>query len=134
MKKLTTSKIICSKCKTTKKTAKKQMEKLIGAFGSLENVHKKYHCIECRRKYNVRRDGRVKPIVKKRVPKKTWEGGIPDWMKNIVGRAEKTEVGPTMSWRKPESVSSNQWNKALKSTIGYGKKKGILVPTKLTKQ
>lgn len=129
MKKLTTSKIICSKCKTVKKTQKKQMNKLISVFGSLENVHAKYHCIECRRTYNVRRDGRAKPVVKKRVPKKTWEGGLPEWMKNM-SQTKRLGFGPTRSWAKPESVSTKKWTKALNSTIKYGKEKGILIPVK----
>ena len=69
MKKLTISKIICSKCKTPKHTQKKQIDKLISRFGSLELLHEKYHCIECRRKYNVRKDGNPTPIKKTRKKK-----------------------------------------------------------------
>lgn len=124
-KKLLKSKIICSKCKTEKKTVKKQMEKLIGVFGSLELVHEKYHCIECRRKYNVRRDGRPKPIVKKRIPKKL-SAGLPKWMWNL--NKDKLGITGPFYFKKPKGLSEKEWQKRLRATVEWGIKTGRMVP------
>ena len=115
-KQLTTSKIVCSCCKTEKKTSKPQIERLVAVFGSLDLVHEKYHCIECRRKYNVRKDGRLKPEVRKRKKKKKYNG-------NLLRRGR---TGVTI-WARPEGVSTSKWNKTIKETITWGKKEGLLV-------
>lgn len=112
-KKLTTSKIICSKCKKEKKTTKDQMEKLVAAFGSLELVHKKYHCIECRKNFNVRKDGRLKPVKQKRVANRQ--------------PITYTPHGTTMLCR-PKCVSSKKWNEVVKEVIKSALKQGIIVP------
>jgi len=137
-KKLTTSKVCCTICKECKGMSKARKEKLIGVFGSLEEVHAKYVCRKCRKAENVRRDGRKKPEKRKRKPKLVtkWRDPIteeiilPDWMKTICsndyGKKEKIGVSPVRTWKKPEDVSDKEWNKALKSTIKYGKAKGIL--------
>ena len=90
--KLTTTRIVCSKCGEKKTTTKLAMDKLIALFGTIEAVHEKYHCMECRKKYNVRKDGQIKPEKNKRKPKiefKKDESGnviIPNWMKGALER------------------------------------------------
>ena len=90
--KLTVSRIICVKCDEKKTTTKAAMDKLISLFGSIEEVHQKYHCSKCRKLHNVRKDGKPKPEKNKRRPKikfeKTEDGAviIPTWM---VGTAER---------------------------------------------
>jgi len=115
-RKLTTSKIICSKCKTPKKTQKKQIERLISRFGSLELVHEKYHCIECRKKYNVRRDGKAKPIVKKRIKKKRFGSKLPEWMVNMNEDKHYT-YSKRSFWKRPQEVSKEKWKQAIKEVF-----------------
>lgn len=113
-KKLTKSYILCSKCGNKKKTAKKQMERLISTFGSLENVHAKYHCIECRREYNVRKDGRPKPV---KVPRKKKEDNferdeegriqLPDWMRAKRGN---DYVSEPRTFKCPEGMDKKEFN------------------------
>ena len=84
--KLTVTRIICVKCGDKKTTTKVAMDKLIALFGSIEDVHSKYHCMKCRKEYNVRKDGKPKPEKKTRQPKiqfeKTEDGSVvlPKWM------------------------------------------------------
>ena len=90
-KKLTTSKVYCTICKECKGMSKARKEKLVGVFGSLEEVHTKYVCRTCRKANNVRKDGKKKPEKRKRKPKLvakwrdpvTDEIVLPDYMKNI---------------------------------------------------
>jgi hypothetical protein len=89
-KKLTTSKVCCTICKECKGMSKARKERLVGVFGSLEEVHAKYVCRTCRKANNVRRDGKAKPVKRKRKPKlinkwrdETGEIILPDWMKTI---------------------------------------------------
>lgn len=115
-KKLTVSKIICTRCNTEKKTTKKQMEKLISIFGSIELVHEKYHCIECRRKYNVRKDGRQKPEKKIRKQKIVRLTSI------------NTSSVNNTRWTKPVGISEKKWTNAIKESVAWGIKNKILIP------
>jgi len=85
-KKLPTSKIICSKCNGKFGTTKPRMEKLIGQFGSLEEVHANYVCRKCRKEHNLDKAGRMKPVKRKRKQKTKYkvdnDGNVklPSWM------------------------------------------------------
>ena len=114
-KKLTVTRITCSKCREQKKTTKKQMERLTATFGSLEAVHEKYHCIKCRKEYNVRKDGRAKPVKNKREEKPKFNGILPEWM-----RGKNNRYDGKRYWVKPESVSSKKWSKAILNAITWG--------------
>lgn len=106
-------KLICSCCDTPKTSTKKQVDKLIAAFGSKENLLMKYHCIECRKKFNVRRDGRLKPIVQKRKPKpktKCWKP-----------RIKYKEI-----WNRPVDVPEAKWTSAISSSIKAALKSGLV--------
>jgi len=118
-KKLTVSKIICTRCSTEKKTTKKQMEKLISVFGSIELVHEKYHCIECRRKYNVRKDGRQKPEKKTRKQKTT---RLP--VMKVSG------INNSTCWIKPSDISEKKWVNAIKESVAWAIKNKILIPVR----
>jgi len=69
-KKLTKSKITCTKCQTTKGMSKGRCEKLTAKFGTLKKLHDEYVCRDCRRELNVRADGKLKPVKRKRKEKK----------------------------------------------------------------
>jgi len=64
-KKLTKSKISCTKCETTKGMSKGRSVKLIAKFGSLQKLHDNYVCRDCRKELHVRSDGKVKPVKRK---------------------------------------------------------------------
>jgi len=64
--KLPTSKVICSKCNNKFGTTKVRMTKLIGQFGTLENVHANYVCRSCRKTLGLSRNGKAKPVKNKR--------------------------------------------------------------------
>jgi len=65
-KKLTTSKIVCTKCGSKKGMSKDRFKKLVNTFGSIEELHAKYVCRNCRKEHNMRKDGRVKPTKRRR--------------------------------------------------------------------
>jgi len=96
-KKLTTSKICCVECGVCKGMSKDRRLKLIATFGSEEELHAKYICRTCRTKLNVRKDGKLKPVKKKRIPKATslfkrdadGEVILPDWMINMTFHSER---------------------------------------------
>ena len=126
-RRLTVSKIICSKCNTEKKTNKIQMDKLVSKFGTLELVHEKYHCIDCRRKYNVRKDGKAKPVKQTRKKKIKLNGKVPDWM---VGDNKVHVSSGILYCKLKNGISNTKWEKAVRETVEWGIKEGILLPTK----
>jgi len=119
-KKLTVSKIVCSKCKTEKKSNKTQMDKLIGLFGSIESVHDKYHCATCRKTHNVRKDGKPKPEKRTRKPKRVFDK-LPSWMS-----ASQSCYG-SGSITKPDGITTKKWSKILHETVDWALKEGLLV-------
>ena len=107
------------------------MDKLISVFGSLEDIHAKYHCIECRKKYNVRKDGRLKPEKRTRKKKVTSiYNESEDQINPSKSDTNKTFITSTggrgQRWSKPAGMSDNKWASAIKATIKWGVKKGIL--------
>jgi len=69
VRKPSATKVCCQKCgKCSNISNPACRAKLISQFGSWEEVQTKYVCRSCRRKYNIRKDGRAKP--EKRVYKK----------------------------------------------------------------
>jgi transposase-like protein len=123
-KKLTTSKIICIKCKETKKTTKPQVQKLISLFGSLEEVHNSYHCIKCRKEFNVRKDGKPKPPKREYKKKPNYDNGLPEWMRNDLRK--NAVCGPWTTWEKPAGVTQEKWRSAIKGAVNKGLKEGYL--------
>jgi len=121
--------IICSKCKTEKKTTKKQLERLVSKFGSLVDVFEKYHCIECRRTYNVTQNGRPKRVSKKRKPKSNTIASLPPIHETSWGKKKCVGgIRQEVKLVKPKGVSKTKWNKAIKESIAWAKKEGIIHP------
>ena len=96
-KKLTTSKISCSRCGEKFGTTPTRLKRLIGQFGSLEELHTKYVCRTCRKKHNLHKDGRMKPEKRKR--RKSYytvdEQGVyvlPDYLKNWKPKNRQEQV------------------------------------------
>ena len=77
-------KLTCTICQNKVNTNTNQMKKLSAKFGSKESVIEKYVCMKCRKKENVRADGKPKPVKRKRNRKlkldMIGQGGIPEWM------------------------------------------------------
>ena len=96
-KKLTTSKICCTECGDCKGMSKDRRAKLIATFGSEEELHAKYVCRTCRTKLNLRKDGKAKPVKRKRIPKatskfkRTEDGDVvlPKWMTPVIFRERR---------------------------------------------
>ena len=86
-KKLTKSKISCSRCGEKFGTTPDRLKRLIGQFGSIEDVHAKYVCRKCRKAHNLYKDGRLKPEKRKRAKchytvDAAGECVLPDYMKS----------------------------------------------------
>lgn len=87
---LSKTKIKCTKCGELKGMNPDRRAKLIGVFGSFEAVHEKYVCRKCRKVHNVRKDGKAKPVKRKRKARlstkykdtKTDKFVLPEWMKH----------------------------------------------------
>jgi hypothetical protein len=108
-KKLPKSKLICCKCNGEFKTTPKQMNKLIGKFGSLEVLQTTYVCRKCRKALNVTVNGRMKKEKRKRkvtTLQRDETGSIvlPEHMKKFVPRGiefltDEEYASSTACWR-----------------------------------
>jgi len=95
-KKLTTSKICCTKCGECKGMSKDRRAKLLSQFGSEEALHEQYVCRTCRKELNMRKDGKVKPPKRTRKAKPdslkrdaNGEITLPEWMLHIKPRENR---------------------------------------------
>jgi len=102
------SKLICSMCEGKININKKQMEKLVGLFGTEQDVREKYVCRVCRKTHNLRKDGRPKP--EKRTRKKS-----------VIERDHKGEV-ILPSWMTSSGPNDCGW-KTFKCPDGYDEAK-----------
>jgi hypothetical protein len=115
-------KIVCTKCSKKKETNTNSMKKLVAKFGSKEEVIAKYTCRDCRKEYNVRADGKMKPTKNTRKGRaykgftKDDSGNtiIPDWMsapiksKSSLPEVSKEEMAASdICWR-PDIWTANK--------------------------
>lgn len=95
--KLAKSKLCCTKCTKCKGVSKPRLLKLVGQFGSLEELHDKYVCRTCRKALNIRADGKVLPEKRKNKAKlssqyekdEKGEYILPDHLKNHIASEPK---------------------------------------------
>lgn len=123
--------IKCCKCNNIKATTKKQYIKILSVFGGFDEIDNNYHCIECRRTHNVRRDGRKKPT---KTPKK--KNNIEYEIKElcIPNTDIRLQIGRTNIMTsiyyavKQSNVSDNDHKKIIRNFIKMGINKGIFIP------